>query len=146
MAYKGKKRRRIVFNVKFLFPLLFSTILLDIIVHSITLWGIINVSTTKQDFIANMISNIITFFGIAYILIKCLQYLLDLNKRKWVYVLSPMPIDINQKYLEVLYSLTPTLLVLAEKNDDPKDPKSVYLYDITKNTYTYFQKVVQLKK
>lgn len=127
--------------------LLYIVILLNIVLYSIAFCEIINTeANNKQEFLGSIFKCIFVFFSITYLLLESHIYLLGLKKRKWSYVLSPVPANVEQKYLEVLYSLTPTQLVLAEKVDDSQSPSSVYLYDITKNTYIYFERVVKFKK
>lgn len=141
------RSKKFVFSVKHANILLFIVFILNILVYSITLHEMyyIDISSDKAYWVGNLLNCIFLFFVISYLLLKVNLYLQGINKREWDYVLSPTPENIEQKHLYVLYSLNPNTLVLSDDPNNRNYPKSVYLFDLNKNSYTYFNRVVNLK-
>lgn len=127
--------------------LLFVGMILNIATYSILLCEMYLLDGLgKMNYLGNLMNCIILFFGLSYVLLQSHLYLIGLKKRKWNYVLSPMPENIEKKYLNVLYSLSPNQLVLSEEKDGSHNPSSVYVYDMNKNTYIYFERVLSFEK
>lgn len=127
--------------------LLFVVMILNIAIYSILLCEMYLLDGLgRTNYLGNIMNCIIFFFGISYVLLQSHLYLIGLKKRKWNYVLSPMPDNIEKKYLNVLYSLSPNQLVLSEETDNSHNPSSVYVYDMNKNTYVHFERVLSFKK
>lgn len=93
----------------------------------------------------DLISCIIVFFMITYLLMKAQLYLQGFKRRRWSYVLSPTPEKIEERYLHVLYAISATQLVLSE-DENSHYPTSIYLFDMTKQSYIHFERVLTLKK
>lgn len=127
--------------------LTFSLIIINILVFAMILCDVIYVAgVDKIENWGNTITCIGEFFTISYLLLKAQMYLQGYKKKRWGYVLSPMPENVEKKYLNVLYSLTPTQLVLSEDGDNVKYPTNIYLYDLTKQSYIHFERVLLIKK
>ncbi|GCL74918.1 hypothetical protein PN4B1_49040 [Paenibacillus naphthalenovorans] len=130
--------------------LLFLVFFLNILVFSITLYEVYIINETsvivKSLWLGNLVNCIIFFYALSYFLLKSNIYLQGINKREWGYVLSPTPEGIEEKHLYVLYSLNSTTLVLSDDPDNKHYPKSVYLFDLTKKSYTCFNRVLNLNK
>ncbi len=150
MKFINRKNKEWNFKIseKTLNKVFFTVFLLNIFVYSIMLHDVyfsVDTNRDKNIWISNMISCIFVFLIFSYLLMKSNSYLLGISKRHWKYVLSPTPADIKERHLYVLYSLTPTTLVLSDNPESESYPTSVYLYDLNKNTYVYFNRVVNLQ-
>lgn len=127
--------------------LMFVPILLNIITFSVIFCEMYMTSrTNKWEYYSNIINCTILFFILTAALLKAINYLIGYRKKNWSYVLSPTPEDVDKKYLYVLYSLSPTQLVLSDDNENIQYPTSVYVYDISKQSFVHFERVLTLKR
>ncbi|NEU28713.1 hypothetical protein G3M74_22090 [Paenibacillus polymyxa] len=130
--------------------ILFSVFFLNILMFSLVFHEMYFVNGRTESYnlpwLGNLVNCIVLFFTISYFLLKSSLYLQGINKREWHYVLSPTPKDIQEKYLYVLYSLNATTLVLSDDPSNKQYPRSVYLFDLNKNSYTCFNRIVNLHK
>lgn len=143
-----EKRSGVSFNIsmKKISPIILTLLFLNMIIYAIMLSELIlTTGLDKYDHIMSILRCTIVFFVFAYGFLKAQVYLQGFKDR-WVYVLSPIPKDVDKRYFTVLYSLSPTQLVLSEDNVDHKHPSNIYLYDITKQTYTHFERVLMMNK
>lgn len=100
----------------------------------------------KEQYYGDIVTCILVFFSITYLLLKAQLYLQGYRKKRWRYVLSPTPEKIEEKHLYVLYAISATQLVLSEEDENIQDPISIYLFDMTKQTYMHFERVLTIKK
>lgn len=127
--------------------LMIISILLNMITFSVVFYEMfMTPNTNTWEYYSNIINCIILFFLLTAALLKAITYLIGYRKKNWSYVLSPTPEDVDKKYLHVLYSLSPTQLVLSEDNENKQNPTSVYIYDTSKQTFIHFERVLNLKK
>lgn len=101
-------------------------------------------SMPLMQLINNIFNISVVFLVITYVFIYLGLWLSGDTKRKWAYILSPVIDDVEDKHLYVLYSLSSTTLVLSEDTKNSNNPTTVYLYDMSKNSYICFKKVLNL--
>lgn len=121
---------------------LFCVFFLNILVFSV----VIHKFLMKDGLIGNIVNSVILFCLLTYFLLRSNLYLQGISRRKWHYVISPTPKHIHERYLYVLYSLSATTLVLSDDPSNKKYPRSVYLFDLNRNSYTCFNRVINIQK
>ncbi|MCM3748106.1 hypothetical protein M3223_12155 [Paenibacillus pasadenensis] len=150
VLYKWKKDKRNIYSFEISKKksehLIFFAVFINMCMYSIFLHSIFSEHLNKNEIIVEVLRCTIFFISIAYGLMKASLFLQGINKKKWGYVLSPTPEDINQRHLHILYSLNQSTLVLSEDPDDNIYPRSVYLFDITNGKYIFFNRVLNIKK
>lgn len=144
---KEKTRKQFNMNEKKANILFYPVMILNIVVYSMMIYELYlpDINNSLEHW-GDMVNSVIMFFGISILLLKFYMYLIGFKKRRWSYVLSPRPDDIEKKHLNVLYSLAPNQLVLSEATEDSQNLGSIYLYDMNKNTYFHFERVLSLPK
>lgn len=126
--------------------LAFTVFILSMVVFAISFYDTLNLTDLERtEHIAKLLMSIGQFYLYAFLILRSYFYLIGYSKRQWNYVISPTPEDIDKRYLYVLYSLSPTQLVLSENIGNVQNSSSVYLFDITKQTYIHFERVATLK-
>ncbi|OMC63533.1 hypothetical protein BK121_26755 [Paenibacillus odorifer] len=149
MKYFKEKKSGLPYNIseKKVLRLIFVVVFLNIVIYSMVLSDTFFTSgKTKVEFAGDILYCIVQFFVLTCVLVKAMTYLLGYMKRHWGYVVSPTPEDVDKRYLHVLYSLSPTQLVLSEDNENLHYPTNVYLFDVTKQSYIHFERVLIMKK
>lgn len=142
-----KKESHFNFSENKVMKLMFIPIVLNVFTFSIILYEMyITTETNKWDYYGNMFYCAILFFILTFFLITAETYLIGYKRRKWNYVLSPTPKDVDNKFLYVLYAMSPTQLILSEDNENISYPTNIYIYDLSKQTFMHFERVVTLKK
>lgn len=137
------KKSKFVLSEKTATPYLFIVVFSSVFVYSISLNREFSVKDSNMtSIIIAVISLTVSFFAILILLFKAFRYLTGLSNRVWRYVLSPTPEGIEKKHLYVLYSINPNILVLSDDPHSEANPTSVYLYDMSKDTYTHFNRVL----
>ncbi|HWO96374.1 MAG TPA: hypothetical protein VNM45_08585 [Bacillus sp. (in: firmicutes)] len=127
--------------------LMFIPLILNALTYSIIIYEMyITTETDKLNYYSNLFICAIVFFMLTVFLFAAMTYLVGYKKKKWIYVISPTPEDVDKKYLHVLYAMSPTQLVLSENDVNIPDPTSVYIYDMSKQTFIHFERVVVLNK
>lgn len=116
------------------------------IVFAISFYDVLNIpGLERTEFISKILTCTSQFYLFAFLILKSYLYLIGYSRRHWNYVISPTPVDIDKRYLYVLNLLSPTQMVLSENIENVENPSSVYLFDITKQTYIHFERVATLK-
>ncbi|MFE5321472.1 hypothetical protein ACFQ88_22440 [Paenibacillus sp. NPDC056579] len=123
-----------------------TLIILNQFIYSMMLHDMVFTSGLSSfEYVGNIIICIGEFFFLTYILLKAQLYIQGYKKREWGYALVPTPEDVNKKYLNVLYSISPTQLVLSEESNNANYPTNIYLYDVTKQSFIHFERVLNIK-
>ncbi|OKP86309.1 hypothetical protein A3842_06640 [Paenibacillus sp. P3E] len=124
----------------------FTVFMCNMVVFAVSFYDTLNITGLERtEHMVKILVCIGQFYIYAFLILKSYFYLIDYTRHQWNYVISPNPEDIDKRYLYVLYSLSPTQMVLSESNENVENPSSVYLFDITKQTYIHFERVATLK-